>query len=262
LVCRQELSGQRVGGEAMDPPGPGREPVGQALATLRLLLIEQSEALAASLTRGLTKEGFAVAHASTAAAARAELAAEPSAIALLDLDLPDSDMVDFLRWVRASGRQLPLLVLSARGAVPSRVAALDAGADDYLIKPFAFAELMARIRALLRRTLPMRSERGMQFVGPRLRNEDTDVLAAELSVRLSPKERALLEHLVRYQDRVVERAELLSAVFGYAFNPGTNLLDVHMAHLRRKLKASGILIQTLRGVGFRLCSREKSKPGC
>jgi two-component system response regulator QseB len=228
------------------------EQIGQPLARRRLLLIEDSEALAASLAQGLEEEGFAVTHATTAAAARAELTGNPSGIALVDLGLPDGDGVDLLRWVRRTGLQLPVLVLTARDAIPSRVAALDAGADDYLIKPFAFEELVARIRALLRRTAAPRPAPIIQLARLKLRSDEPDVWVAERPVRLSPKERALLEHLLRQRDQIVTRAELLSAVFGYGFDPGTNLVDVHMAHLRRKLQGSGVCIETLRGIGFRL----------
>jgi len=219
-----------------------------------LLLIEGSAGREASLGGDLERAGFRVTCVASATAARTELTSRPNEFVLFDLDVPGLDGLHLLHWMRRSIQRLPILVLTARKAIPSRVATLDAGADDYLVKPFALEELVARIRALLRRASARRSSTLLRVSELGLDAGDSGVLARPRPPRLSPKERALLDHLLCRRDEVVTRPELLSAVFGYEFDPGTNLVDVHMAHLRRKLEGSGISIETLRGVGFRLCT--------
>ncbi len=221
------------------------------LAHPRLLLVEDTDALAQSLARGLGEEGFAVSLAATAAASRDVLAGVPLDGVILDLGLPDQDGLALLAELRAAGHAIPVLVLTARDAVGARVQALDTGADDYLLKPFAFEELLARIRALLRRAS---GPRWIPTVlgGLQLRPGDPAVVVGDRCVVLSPRERAVLEYLVRRRGDVVTRPELLREVFGYDFDPGTNLVDVHIAHLRRKIGGSGVTIETVRGFGYRL----------
>jgi DNA-binding response OmpR family regulator len=133
------------------------------------------------------------------------------------------------------------------------VLALDAGADDYLVKPFELAELIARLRALVRRSTTPRLA-SLQLGDLNVHADDPCVQIGARSVALSPREHALLQHLVRRAGQIAGRSEILSAVFGYSFDPGTNLIDVHVAHLRRKLAGANVQLETVRGQGFRLRS--------
>jgi DNA-binding response OmpR family regulator len=170
---------------------------------------------------------------------------------ILDLGLPDIDGVELLRTAREQGVIAPVLVLTARDAVSSRVHALENGADDYLIKPFAFEELVARLRALLRRAGAPRWA-PVRFGDLQLDITGRAVHVGALRVALSPREHALLHHLMRRRNDVSSRREILSEVFGYEFDPGTNVIEVHIAHLRRKLAGSTSRIETVRGTGYRL----------
>jgi DNA-binding response OmpR family regulator len=217
----------------------------------RLLLVEDTLALAQSLERGLAEEGFSVTIGASVAAARDALAATPHDGVILDLGLPDQDGLTLLTEIRAAGHAVPVLVLTARDAVGSRVQALDAGADDYLLKPFAFEELLARLRALLRRaSAPRWIPTALGDL--QLRPGDPAITIGDRSVVLSPRERGVLEHLLRRRGEIVTRPELLREVFGYDFDPGTNLVDVHVAHLRRKIGGGGVTIETVRGFGYRI----------
>jgi DNA-binding response OmpR family regulator len=228
------------------PPVEMDPVVAKGVATPSVLVVEDTASLAASLAQGFGEEGFRVTIASTGAEARARLDGSVDDLMVLDLGLPDEDGVDLLRWIRATGRMLPVLVLTARDAVSARVEAL-----DYLVKPFAFAELLARVRSLLRRAAAPRWA-PLSIDGIELAADAPEILVDGRSVKLSPRERALIEYLLRRRGEVVSRRDLLSAVFGYDFDPGTNLVDVHMAHLRRKIAGGGAIIETVRGFGYRL----------
>jgi len=220
-------------------------------ARLPLLLVEDNLRLARSLVKGLEEEGLRTTHAATAQAAIEALAREPFDLVVLDLGLPDRDGMEVLSAIRQKGSAIPVLVLTARDAVASRVAALHGGADDYLLKPFAFAELVARITALTRRAAaPRWSPLGIP--GLELVTGEMAVLVCGARVPLSPRERALLETFLRRCGEVVTREEILRDVFGYAHDPGTNVVDVHVAHLRKKVSGAPVALQTVRTVGYRL----------
>jgi len=218
---------------------------------MRVLVVEDTAALAESLARGLGEEGFEVARAARGRDALALLAKQPVDVVVLDLGLPDLDGVQVLEQLRGGGDVVPVLVLTARDAVESRVQALDAGADDYVVKPFSFEEVVARLRALARRAAAPRwapLSAGDLVLTP---NDPSVKIGAE-TIALSPRERALLEMLVRRRNEVLARKDILREVFGYDFDPGTNVVDVHVAHLRRKLRASSVKIETVRGFGYKL----------
>jgi DNA-binding response OmpR family regulator len=216
---------------------------------MRILLVEDHVRFARSLEQGLREESIEVVHALDGGQGLERVARGDLDLIVLDLGLPDLDGIDVLSELRRSAGHVPVLVLTARDSVESRVQALELGADDYLVKPFAFAELVARIRALSRRAagprwapriegvLSFDDENGVHFAGQR--------------VMLSPREHALLAYLLRRRGEVVPRCDILREVFGCVADPGTNALDVHLTHLRRKLSGAAVSLETVRGVGIR-----------
>jgi two-component system OmpR family response regulator len=220
---------------------------------MRVLLVEDDPGVAEFVRRGLVAEGAAVEHASDGREGLRAAAAGRFDAVVLDLMLPRLDGFGVLRELRRLGATVPVLVLTARDSVDDRVRGLDAGGDDYLVKPFAFAELSARLRALVRRAEPPPPAQ-LAFLGVTLDRATLLATRGERPLDLTPKERALLEQLLLAAGRVVARDALLRAVWGYDFDPGTNVVDVHMARLRRKLDGAGEppLLQAVRGVGYRL----------
>lgn len=223
---------------------------------MRVLLIEDDLRLLRTLVAGLEEEHFVVDVHKTGEEGLKSLLTASYDACVLDVGLPDRDGFAVLAAARAAGSCTPLLLLTARDGLADRVRGLDLGADDYLGKPFAFAELLARLRALVRRGGPRPHGQGHLL---RWRDVVLDVVRHEVRVGdqlldVTPKQFALLEHLLRYSGEVVTRAMLLSSVWGYSFDPGTNLVEVHIAQLRRKLEGAGVpdLIRTLRGVGYRV----------
>jgi DNA-binding response OmpR family regulator len=216
-----------------------------------LLFVEDNSGLAVAVARGLSEDGFEVLRESTGMGALRQLRAREVGAVILDLGLPDMDGMAVLQQARAGGFTGPILILTARDAVASRVAGLEAGADDYLVKPFAFAELVARLRALLRRAGEPRRP-SPSFADLVLQEDKLGALVQGRYVALSPREHALLEFLALRRGDVLSRMEILRQVFGYNFDPGTNIVDVHVAHLRRKLGESAALLETVRGMGYRL----------
>jgi two-component system OmpR family response regulator len=217
---------------------------------VHIVLVEDNPQLAGTIRDGLTEDGYTVDVLDTAAKAIARGMRRDLDLMILDLGLPDRDGLDVLRELRGIRVNVPVLVLTARDAVDSRVAALDAGADDYLVKPFAFAELVARIGALTRRAGGPRWAPSNDV--PLVMRDDLVVESGDKSTALSPREYALLGCLVRRRGEVVTRAEILREAFGYEFDPGTNVIDVHLTHLRKKLTGFPITIETVRGAGIRL----------
>jgi two-component system OmpR family response regulator len=220
---------------------------------MTVLLVEDDPKLARTIARGLAEERYSVARCDTGEAAVDRLAAEAFDACILDVRLPGIDGFEVLRRSRAAGVTIPILMLTARDAVDDRVAGLKLGADDYLVKPFAFAELVARLGALLRRGAPHRGD--VLKEGPLTLDATARRVAIDgREISLSPKQFALLEFLLRHRGEVVSRAMLLEQVFEYKFDPGTNVIDVHVAHLRQIIDRPGqpSIIQTVRGVGYRV----------
>jgi two-component system OmpR family response regulator len=220
---------------------------------VRVLVVEDEPKMAALLRRGLREEGLAADIAPSGAEALWHVSCSPYDIVLLDLMLPDMSGLDVCRRLRLDGVWVPVLMLTARDAVPSRVAGLDAGADDYLTKPFSFAELLARMRALLRRDSGERPV--VLAVGDlRLDLARHEVCRGETVVPLTAKEFALLHTFLRHPGQVLTREQLLGSAWDFAFEPGSNVVDVYVRNLREKLdRPFGLTsLETVRGVGYRL----------
>jgi two-component system, OmpR family, response regulator MprA len=221
----------------------------------RLLVVDDEPAVRESLRRAFALEGWAVDLAPDGAAALRALEAEeeePDAV-VLDVLMPHVDGVTVCRRLRERGSRVPVLMLTARETVGDRVAGLDAGADDYLVKPFALEELLARIRALLRRSAPAADD-VLRFADVELDLGTREVRRGHRPIELTRTEFHLLELLLRNPRQVLTRSLILERVWGYDFGPTSNSLDVYIGYLRRKTEAGGEprLIHTIRGVGYAL----------
>ena len=223
---------------------------------MRILVVEDETRLATLVRRGLTEEGHAVDLAATGEEALDWVATADYDAIVLDVMLPGIDGLEVCRRLRRARNQTPVLLLTARDAVRDRVVGLDAGADDYLVKPFAFAELAARLRALARR--PAATVDPILHAGDvRLDPATRRVWRGEAEIVLPNKEFRILEYLMRHPNRVLTRAMIADHVWDYDFPNVTNVIDVHIRSLRRRLDDPypGRLIQTVRGAGYRLGTR-------
>jgi DNA-binding response OmpR family regulator len=226
-------------------PDNGRDPL--------ILVVDDEAMVREALERALRLEGFAVATASGGREALAEVALRPPAVMVLDVTMPDLDGVSVLRRMRADGLDMPVCILSARDEVEDRVAGLQAGADDYLVKPFALEELTARLHALLRR-------RGAPANAPLAAGEIVVDARRHVATRagrdleLTRREFDLLETFARHPGQVLSRDQLLTQVWGYTTDVETNVVDVFVGYLRRKLEGAGEqrVLHTVRGVGWAL----------
>lgn len=231
--------------------GPVR--CGHQRSAMRVLIIEDDGKVAAAVSSGLTAEGYEAAVARTGEDGYFRATTEPFDIILLDLGLPGRDGLDILSGLRSQGLSVPILVLTARDAVEDRVRGLNGGADDYLVKPFAFAELLARVRVLLRRGRP---EDALRVLVADLQIDPVTrtVTRGDHAIDLTAREFELLEYLVRHQGQIVSREMLARDVWNEPARgtPIDNVVDVHIAHLRKKIDqgSSVRLIHTIRGVGF------------
>jgi two-component system, OmpR family, response regulator len=226
---------------------------------MRIAMVEDDSLFAASLGATLEEWGFRVDVIETGAAALKRFERHDLDAAIVDIGLPDMDGIEVIAGARELGMWAPILVASARADLGHMVRALEAGADDYVIKPFTGAEINARLGALGRRAAAPRWA-PLACGKIILSAEEREATVDGLPVKLSPREHALLEILLRRRGQIVSRHEILERAFGYDFPPGTNLVDVHVAHLRHKLENGGVTIETIRGVGFCLSGEDETQP--
>ena len=225
----------------------GAADVGQSM---RILVVDDDPEIVSFLKRGLTYEGYTVDTASdgTEALARAR-EAEPD-LAILDITMPGIDGLEVSRRLRQASK-VPIIMLTAKGTVTDRIKGLDSGADDYLVKPFSFDELLARIRALLRRSQPTEGE-ALRFMDLSLDTSSREVKRGNNVIQLTAQEFDLLELFLRHPRQVLRRDMIYEKVWGYDFGGESNVIEVYMRYLRSKLEAGGQpkLIHTVRGVGY------------
>ena len=219
----------------------------------RVLVVDDDRAVRDSLRRSLEFNGYDVVLAGDGAEALVTLGAHQPDVVVMDVMMPRLDGIETTRALRAAGNDVPVLVLTARDAVGDRVEGLDAGADDYLTKPFALEELLARLRALLRRVVPADGdEEVLSFADLTMDVASRDITRAGRAIELTRTEFTLLEMFLRRPRRVLERSFILEEVWGFDFPTSANSLEVYVGYLRRKTEAEGEtrLIQTVRGVGY------------
>ncbi len=224
---------------------------------MRVLLIEDDGEAAAYLVKGLTESGHVVDHAESGEdGLQMALAVRYDAL-VVDRMLPGRDGLSVIGMLRAGGDRTPALVLSALGEVDDRVAGLRAGGDDYVVKPYAFRELLARLEALVRRGRPEPARSRLEVADLVLDLETHAVTRAGRRIQLQPREYHLLEYLMRHHDHVVTRTMLLEQVWDYHFDPQTNVVDVHVSRLRAKIDKDfdRPLLHTVRGAGYKLSAR-------
>jgi two-component system, OmpR family, response regulator MprA len=220
---------------------------------MRLLVVDDDRALRDVLRRTLTLAGYDVRLAESGAGALADVASAAPDAVVLDVGLPDIDGLEVCRLLRREGNRVPVLMLTARAAVSDRIDGLDAGADDYLVKPFDIDELKARLRALLRRAHgESNGDSGLTFEQLRIDPSRHGVWVGESFVELTRTEYQLLELLMLNPRRVLPHSLIYDRVWGYDFGPSSNALRVYVGYLRRKLEDAGAppLIRTIRGVGY------------
>jgi two-component system response regulator MprA len=224
---------------------------------VRILVVDDEPQLRRALERALKLEGYEVALAGDGEEALAAAAERPPDAIVLDVLMPKRDGLEVCRMLRERNDRTPVLMLTARDAVADRVDGLDAGADDYVVKPFALEELLARLRALLRRGDGNGAGEALSYGELTLNPATREVHRGERPIELTKTEFALLEQLLRHPRQVLTRSQIFEAVWGYDFGPRSNSLEVYVGYLRRKTEEGGEprLIQTVRGVGYTL--REK-----
>lgn len=227
---------------------------------MRVLLVEDEKNVAAFIKKGLEEEFYAVDVAEEGDEGFLMAVSNEYDLMIFDIMLPGMSGIELCRKLREKGIKKPVLMLTAIDSVESKVEGLESGADDYLTKPFAFSELLARLKALLRRSVDSSSELALEdlridLLGRRVFREGKEIL-------LTPKEFAMLEYLLRNKGRVLSRTQIIENVWGYNFDPSTNIVDVHIKFLREKIdKGYGKpLIYTVRGTGYVLKAAEANQP--
>ncbi len=218
---------------------------------MRILLIEDNNSLADALRKALTREGYAVDLAPDGAAAEHMLRVQPFDLAILDLGLPKLAGDEVLRNLRARGNKMPVIILTARGGLEHKVRGLDLGADDYLTKPFELAELLARVRAMLRRGV---NQAAPQLVHGRIVFDTVSrrVLIDDEEVPLRARELGVLEMLLRASGRVITKQQLAEHLYSFDDNASENAIEVYVSRLRKKLPAQSFPLRTIRGIGYLL----------
>ena len=218
----------------------------------QILVVEDEARIASLISRNLRLEGYQVEVAPDGETALEKAISNPPDLVLLDVMLPDIDGLEVCRQLRMAGCDEPVLMLTAKDAIPDRVAGLDAGADDYLVKPFAFDELLARIRALLRRAAPPDADAPLEFSDLVLDPTTRQAQRGEREIELTAKEYDVLELFLRHPRQVLTRDIIYDRIWGYDFGGESNIIEVYVRYLRAKLEAEGEprLIHTLRGVGY------------
>ncbi len=217
---------------------------------MRILLVEDDPKVARFILKGLKEEGYAVDAARDGPAALEMIAAAPYDLIILDVMIPPPDGLEICRRLRAERITTPVLLLTARDALEDKVAGLDSGADDYLTKPFAFSELLARLRALLRRGA--RGLTPLRVLDLELDPAARRVMRGGRLIELTAREYTLLEYFLRHPNHVLTRTQITEHVWNYDSDPSTNVVDVYVNHLRRKIDRPGAapLIHTVRGMGY------------
>jgi two-component system OmpR family response regulator len=219
---------------------------------MRVLVIEDDPQTAAYLRKGLKEGGYAVEHSSDGVEGEHLAGSEPYALLIVDRNLPKRDGLSVIRNLRARNVATPILILSQLSQTDHRVEGLHAGADDYLSKPYAFVELMARVEALIRRASPAPATIVLTLGDLRMDLVARAVTRQGRTIDLQPREFQLLEYLLRHAGNVVTRTMLLEGVWGYHFDPQTNVIDVHISRLRQKIDTGfdPPLLRTVRGAGY------------
>ncbi|OQK18547.1 hypothetical protein AU255_12245 [Methyloprofundus sedimenti] len=221
---------------------------------MRILLIEDDHQAAAYLVKGLTESGYVIDHAADGEQGLNLALCETYDVLVVDRMLPKRDGLSLIRMLRADGNQTPILILSALGEVDDRVEGLRSGGDDYLIKPYAFSELLARLDALVRRRMETKTDTYLKVADLELNLLNHKVSRAGQLIRLQPMELRLLEFLMRHAAQVVTRTMLLEQVWDLHFDPQTNVVDTQISRLRSKIDKDfdKPLLHTLRGIGYKL----------
>ncbi|HEY1331288.1 MAG TPA: response regulator transcription factor [Actinomycetota bacterium] len=219
---------------------------------MRILVVDDERAVREAVARALTLEGYDVDSAADGTSALDAIRERPPDAVVLDVMMPGADGLEVCRRLRSSGDRTPVLMLTARDAVDDRVAGLDAGADDYLVKPFALAELLARLRALLRRSIDEPEHRVLRYAGMVLDTTTYEARRDQRALELTRTEFRLLELFLLHPRQVLTRDVIFDRVWGYDFGPSSNSLEVYVGYLRRKTEANGEprLLHTVRGVGY------------
>ena len=228
---------------------------------MRILVVEDDKKIASFVVNGFKQNGFAVDHARDGEEALALMRATPYDAAVLDIMLPKMDGLAVLQEIRRAGIKTPVIVLSAKASVDDRVRGLQAGGDDYLTKPFAFSELLARVQALLRRSSQTAEPTKLSVADLTLDLLTREVTRGGKKIELQTREFALLEYLMRNGGRVVTKTMILEHIWDYSFDPQTNIVDVLVHRLRAKVDKDFPvkLIQTIRGAGYMLKPEKPEK---